>query len=363
MSIRQGSNIIAGVTKVVNFPIIGEVLTLPASATYIPDGYVPCDGKAYSSASFPELWQNYLTANTPKLQKCTIDEYNTQINRFGYCEKFGVDIGNSFFVVPTIKTTQERYLIKQQLRQDNIWYRLYSDGWCEQGGFYDYGSLVLDWNPVQIYYPITMANTNYTLITQAGRNNLITTSINNQSFVTNRTTTSFTTEVYGDGTSQYLWWEIKGFATVPNLPSLALKTYICLGNGQINKANFDWDAYASALALCANKDLSNSTVPHLIETYSNGTNWYRIWSDGWCEQGGLIEKPTSNYTATVELLVPYQDTNWKYSDCLFLYSASGFAWNVEHEASVLTAKTASTFSRACGNGASYSWQAKGYITL
>ena len=24
---------------------------------------------------------------------------------------------------------------------------------------------------------------------------------------------------------------------------------------------------------------------HITETYLNGTSWYRVWSDGWCEQG------------------------------------------------------------------------------
>lgn len=36
--------------------------------------------------------------------------------------------------------------------------------------------------------------------------------------------------------------------------------------------------------------------PHIIETYHNGSSWYRVWSDGWCEQGGDLELGTNSYT-------------------------------------------------------------------
>lgn len=102
-------------------------------------------------------------------------------------------------------------ILVETYRSGNNWYRLYSDGFIEQGGMYDYGSLVKDWNAVTITYPKPFLNTVYTLTTQASRNDGTTGSINNQSFVTKFTTTSFTSEVYGDGTSQFLWWEAKGY--------------------------------------------------------------------------------------------------------------------------------------------------------
>lgn len=92
------------------------------------------------------------------------------------------------------------------------WYRLYKSGWIEQGGFYDHGSLVKDWPAVTVSYPKQMLDTTYTLLTQAGRNDAATGSINNQSFVTFRDTTQFIAEVYGDGTSQFLWWKVEGYA-------------------------------------------------------------------------------------------------------------------------------------------------------
>lgn len=45
--------------------------------------------------------------------------------------------------------------------------------------------------------------------------------------------------------------------------------------------------------------------PHIVETYHSGTDWYHVWSDGFCEQGGV---GTEN--VTTNLLKPYADTNY-----------------------------------------------------
>ena len=36
--------------------------------------------------------------------------------------------------------------------------------------------------------------------------------------------------------------------------------------------------------------------PHIIETYQNGSSWYRVYSDGWCEQGGISLEITQSLT-------------------------------------------------------------------
>lgn len=54
---------------------------------------------------------------------------------------------------------------------------------------------------------------------------------------------------------------------------------------------------------------SNSN-PYTIETYINGYSWYRIYSDGWIEQGGLVKVAMRPGTTTVKLLKKYSDTNF-----------------------------------------------------
>ena len=51
---------------------------------------------------------------------------------------------------------------------------------------------------------------------------------------------------------------------------------------------------------------SLTEVQVVTETYVNGTSWYRIWSDGWKEQGGY----SSSMPVTVTLLKEFSNTNY-----------------------------------------------------
>ena len=55
---------------------------------------------------------------------------------------------------------------------------------------------------------------------------------------------------------------------------------------------------------------SNATFAHIVETYSNGTDWYRVWSNGWCEQGGTKLNITLNTFVFITLLKPFANTNY-----------------------------------------------------
>ncbi len=46
----------------------------------------------------------------------------------------------------------------------------------------------------------------------------------------------------------------------------------------------------------------------VIQNYVNGTSWYRVWSDGWIEQGGKVSM--TNSTITVSLLKTFSNTNY-----------------------------------------------------
>ena len=47
----------------------------------------------------------------------------------------------------------------------------------------------------------------------------------------------------------------------------------------------------------------------VVEHYSDGATWYRLYSDGWCEQGGLTPCG-NNKTTTINLLKSYKDTTF-----------------------------------------------------
>lgn len=61
-----------------------------------------------------------------------------------------------------------------------------------------------------------------------------------------------------------------------------------------------------------NSDHSNDTKPYVVETYHNGRSWYRIWSDGWMEQGGYYITEASG-GGTVTLIKPYSSTDYAIS--------------------------------------------------
>ena len=52
------------------------------------------------------------------------------------------------------------------------------------------------------------------------------------------------------------------------------------------------------------KTSEGHVVKYLTGTFNDGNNWYRKWSDGWLEQGGL-----SNL-GTVSLLMPFGNASY-----------------------------------------------------
>ena len=60
----------------------------------------------------------------------------------------------------------------------------------------------------------------------------------------------------------------------------------------------------------------------VVESYRNGTEWYRVWSDGWIEQGGSITTALQDTTRTVTLLKVMADTNYQTYATKLMPSAS-----------------------------------------
>lgn len=51
----------------------------------------------------------------------------------------------------------------------------------------------------------------------------------------------------------------------------------------------------------------------VIKTYKSNANWYRLWSDGWCEQGGRVSNSSTSVNSfiTIPFLQPFEDTNYQ----------------------------------------------------
>lgn len=128
--------------------------------------------------------------------------------------------------------------------------------------------------------------------------------------------------------------------------------YIVVATDTKTSIQVDIDNIATDLNGKADIDLDNVPTSKgiLKETYINGTSWYRVYSDGWCEQGGNMQT-----TATVTFLKPFSNAN--YSVIATLTNGS----TANYEPIIVTDKTASgckinnSYSRRCD------WRAYGYI--
>ena len=88
---------------------------------------------------------------------------------------------------------------------------------------------------------------------------------------------------------------------------------------------------------------------HIIDTYVNGTSWYRVWSDGWCEQGFCPASASASTYTTATLLKPFKDTN--YSIFISFYNGN---WSPRFNSKTTSSFTFDTNVKAC-------WIACGYI--
>ena len=104
-----------------------------------------------------------------------------------------------------------------------------------------------------------------------------------------------------------------------------------------------------------NGDVSFSH-PQITSTYVNGTSWYRVWSDGWIEQGGH-STGQQNTPFTQNLLKSFSNTN--YSVQLIGYSTGNADYNCTVETN---SKTASSFQfrRDDTEAGGVDWIACGY---
>ena len=106
--------------------------------------------------------------------------------------------------------------------------------------------------------------------------------------------------------------------------------------------------------------INNSVVSGFVkETWKSGTSWYRVWSDGWIEQGGrasLNERSSTAYT----LHRPFSDTNY-----FVAASQYNVSTNDDSEMGIGCSPTSTTrFNAFCHyinpNTMNFMWYACGY---
>ena len=108
----------------------------------------------------------------------------------------------------------------------------------------------------------------------------------------------------------------------------------------------------------ADTNLGNipSNYDYVVESYNDGTNWYRKYKSGWIEQGGQTPTVAGGATTTVTLLKPYNNAVYNVVvQPVGAYTPAGEANNV------IPTRTTTNFIIACGQIAEqvFSWHAEG----
>ena len=153
---------------------------------------------------------------------------------------------------------------------------------------------------------------------------------------------------------------IYGNSDTVQMNAVALRYFVVVANGTINKSQMDWGEWASGLQAKLNADLSNCSKPYIVDISDKSLlpSWYKVYSNGWCEQGGLCTYVAS--TATVSLLKPYQTssycvtlTDYDKNDTGGLAASSGLAYK---------GSTYFTISTTTETDGGIFWETKGYIS-
>lgn len=93
--------------------------------------------------------------------------------------------------------------------------------------------------------------------------------------------------------------------------SIKILFYVVVANSTIqDTTQIDINQITTDLNGKADTDFSNVTAVHIIEDYVNGGSGYRIWSNGYCEQWGLIPAANGYSTYSVTLLRTFKDLNY-----------------------------------------------------
>ena len=146
---------------------------------------------------------------------------------------------------------------------------------------------------------------------------------------------------------------VYGNSTTVQPQTIKALLYICVANSvktqiqvDIDNIATDLNGIATDLNGKADRDLSNATAPvlsapYVVETWRDGTSWYRKWSDGWIEQGGYYAISHSTSAQSKNLFTAFSSTD--YTIVANTYGNAAFNDNIN-----VTAKTTTTFNIAAG---------------
>ena len=210
---------------------VGTIFAHTCAADFVPENSLPCDGTEYTQTQFPTFYNDWLVG--ARLNTCTYEEYQSDIDTYGKCVKFGLDTTSGKFKVPTIPDGTH---IQQAMSDEEL------------GKSYNAGLPNITYSNQQgiLGSPFTGA--------------LSGNSIDTSYRVSANTTTgaAYIQQVQfkaSDANSIY-----SDEITTVQTESVAVRFFVVVATGAINQSEMDWSNWASSLQGKLNVDCTNATA-------------------------------------------------------------------------------------------------------
>ena len=179
------------------------------------------------------------------------------VNRYGVCDKFVYNPTNRTVRLPK-NFTNMRYMIDSNF-EGNQWYRIYNDGWCEQGGVYDNGSSSNAFTAT-ISFLKEFDDTNYVANATPRTTNEHPASASLYDKQTDGMSLFVNRNYNSDANVRYVSWKAEGYIDIIDTldyEARPLYEYIVVATGVKTPVEIDIDEIVTDLNNKANKDFSN----------------------------------------------------------------------------------------------------------
>ena len=285
--------------------------------TDVPNGGAWCDGAEYTQAAFPDIYQMLVDG---KISSTDYTSFADSISTNGSCGLFALDTATTSFKVPLLKDV---YIKAGQTPSTfgaeslpNITGEL---GGLEGSAFYTSGAF-------------SIKDTTQRSGGAAGDKDC------RASF-----DASLSSSTYQDSAKV-------------NPDHVVYRAYVVLYSSAAEASVAQAAEFMTALGGKANTDLSNisGNIDYIVESYQNGTEWYRIYKSGWVEQGGVIITTGDQQRAFATFLKEMADTNYFVSVTVVDEGSSNYSTAVDTRSTTSMAVFTFTEYRPC------SWEIKGY---
>lgn len=279
--------------------------------TYLPQAYqhlvADISGKSLQTETVAGITISFYLADDGH-KVCPKNQDTNAYNIFaatGEAWYYILDTNNKVFKLPRKHSSK---IIRAVKNNDGSWYRLYADGWVEQGGIAtSNGGQV-----ISISLPIEMANANYwgfATLEQATTANVC-----GQKYTSSYSTATTFVTFLQQGSGK---WYVCGMSAIDTSNFLGSEKYLYFYVGEFTQTALENTAGLNASLFNGKADLDLNNVSAGIDfvvesqlpTALNNYTWYRKYKSGWVEQGGQIAQSGDNVSVTL----PVEMANTNYS--------------------------------------------------